>query len=146
MADHKVEQILDAVMALVTGLTTTGDNVKRGRVSNIPQGTIAALSVYQGTDDTTEYNWPSVYSDLTVYFDAHTKDSIEQIDQILNRIRKEINVAIMSIYALGLNFVVDIEETGAAEPELSGEGNKPAAVMRISYSIMYNRSVTDPSL
>lgn len=146
MADHKVEQILDAIIPLVTGLTTTGANVKRGRVSPHQDSLTAALAVYQGPDNTTEFNWPSVYSDLSVYIDIHAKDSSEQIDQVLNRIRKEINVAVMAVDRLGLSFVKDVNEEGASEPELSGDGNKPTAVMRVTYKIEYNRSVTDPSL
>lgn len=146
MADHKVEQILDAVIVLVTGLTTTGVNVKRGRVSPLKESISSALSVYQGADNAGDYNWPSVYSSLIIYIDVHVKDSSEQIDQVCNRIRKEINIAIMAVDRLALSFVTDINEEGAGEPELSGDGNKPTAVMRVTYIIDYNRSVTDPSL
>lgn len=146
MADHKVEQILDAIVPLVTGLTTTGSNVKRGRFSPLKEATAAALSIYQGSDVTAAYNWPSVYSDLTVYIDIHAKDSSEQIDQVLNRVRKEINVAIMAVTNLNLSFVSDIEELGADEPDLLGDSNKPTAMMRVNYKVTYNRSVTNPSL
>lgn len=146
MADHKVEQILDAVVPLVSGLFTTGLNVKRGRVTPFKESTTAALSIYQGSDNASEYNWPSVYSELTVFIDIHVKDSIEQVDQILNRSRMEINVAMMAINNLGLSFVVDIEEEGADEPELSGESHKPIATMRLRYKVKYNRNVNDPSL
>ena len=145
MADHKVEQIIDAVIPLVTGLATTGTNVTRGRVSPLKESISSALSVYQGADNTDDYNWPSVYSSLTVYVDIHAKDSSEQIDQVLNRVRKEINIAIMAVDRLGLSFVKDVIEEGAAEPDLSGDSNKPTAVMRVAYKIEYNRSVTDPS-
>jgi len=144
--DHKVEQVLDAIVALVTGLTTTVANVTRGRVSKLTDTTSSALSVYQGADNTDDYNWPSVYSSLTVYIDIHVKDSSEQIDQVCNRIRKEINIAVMAVDTLGLVFVKDVNEEGAAEPDLSGDSNKPTAVMRVTYKIEYNRSVTDPSL
>lgn len=144
--DHKVEQMLDAVVPLVTDLTTTGSNVKRGRVSPLSESISSALSVYQGEDNTENYNWPSVYSSLNVYIDIHVKDSSEQIDQVCNRIRKEINIAIMAVDRLALPFVTDVEEEGASEPELSDGSNKPIAVMRVTYKIKYNRSVTDPSL
>ena len=146
MADHKVEQILDALLPLITGLATTGTNVERGRVSKLKEATASSLSVYQGQDDTDNYNWPSVYSNLIIYIDIHAKDSVEQIDQVLNRIRKEVNIAIMAITNLGLTFIKDIEEGGASEPDLSGEGNKPTAMMRLTYKVEYNRSINDPSL
>lgn len=146
MADHKVEQILDAIVPLVTGLATTGSNVSRGRVSPLSGNTAAAISIYQGGDKATEYSWPSVYSELNVFFDIHVKDSAEQIDQVLNRVRKEINIALMATSNLGLTFVADVNEESAAEPELSGDSNKPTAMMRVTYNIKYNRSVSDPSL
>ena len=146
MADHKAEQILDAIVGLVTGLTTTGANVFRGRVSPLKESISSSLSIYQGADNGSEFNWPSMYSDLAVYIDINAKDSSEQIDQVLNRIRKEINIAIFAVDNLNLIFVKDVTETSAGEPELADGSNKPTALMRVTYKIEYNRSVTDPSL
>lgn len=145
IGDHKIEQILDVFISLISGLTSTGLNVKRGRASPLKENISSALSVYQGADSKTEYNWPCVYSQLSVYIDIHVKDSSEQVDQVLNRIRKEINIAIMAVDTLGLAYVNDVNEEGADEPDLSDESNKPTAVMRVTYTILYNRSVTDPS-
>ena len=53
MADHVRKQIRDAIVTLVTGLTTTGSNVFAGRTYALQDSELPALRVYTGDEDLT---------------------------------------------------------------------------------------------
>mgnify|MGYP000959754656 CR=1 FL=1 len=146
MADHRAEQILAAVQALVTGLATTGTNVDRGREDDIPAAKTPALRVSMG-DDLMVDPWSSqlLDSDLDVSVFALAHDSATNIETLLNRIRKEVNVALAADHTLALAFVLAIVEVGARKPILAGESSKPAGSMELQYRVRYRRSRTDPS-
>ncbi len=146
MADHKAEQILSAVITKVTGLTTTGANVFRGRVYAVPDGRLPALCVFMGTDEVIgQWSHQHVDSLLTIHIDAKVKDSAAQVDTTLNQIRKEVAIALQADITQGLSFVQDTQEGDAAEPDLSGEADKPIASQRLEWVFRYRRNRTDPS-
>ena len=144
---HRAESIMDAVVAAVTGLTTTGANVNRARAYPLEVSGIPALLVWQGEDSTqTEMIGDEVISLLEVHIDAVVREPSAQIDTTLNLIREEITVALMADYTLGLVYVAGIMEQSADEPELSGDGDSPIAQMRTNWDVQYQRSRTDPSV
>lgn len=148
MADHHAEQVMDAFTTSITGLATTGLNVIRDHAYDVDSGVAAALSVYQGSDEPVdESSWPFIDSELTIYTDVHASvGSSVPISQTLNQIRKEMVVAVMADYTLGLAGIVhEIEEGIASEPEIE-PGDKPIAFQRVEWKVMYRRSVTDPSV
>ncbi len=148
MADHYREQILDALVTTVTGLTTTGTKVKRGRVYPLSNTDKNALSVYQGSDqrlNDDDQPWSVEDWELTLFIDIHVKNRSTQIDQQCNLIEKEIEIALKADTKLGLSFAYDLTHIQTNEPDLSGEGDKPTARVRTEWSIKYRRSSTDPS-
>jgi len=146
MADHRAEQILAAVQAAVTGLATTGANVDRGRDAEIPEASTPALRVYMGGDDIGD-PWAQALldSELEVGVMAKVFDSATNVETLLNRIRKEVNVAIEADYTLGLSFVQIVNELGASKPLISEALAKPAATIDFYYRVRYRRSRGDPS-
>ncbi len=146
MADHREEQILARVTTLVTGLVTTGANVDRGRVEEIPTDKLPALRV-TGSDDTIVDPWTPalVDSDLDVSVFAHVHDSVANVETKLIQIRKEVTIALLADHTLGLAFVEAIIEVGARKPTLSGDLAKPAAAREILFKVRYRRSRLDPS-
>lgn len=147
MADHRAEQIMDAFIALVTGLATTSANVTRDRAYDVEGDVDAALSVYQGLDDPLDESpWPFIDSELMIYTDLHVRvSSATPISQTLNEIRKEMVVAVMADHTLGLAGIVhEIEEGAASAPDIES-GEKPIATQRIEWKVKYRRSLTDPS-
>lgn len=146
MADHRAEQIMAAVQAAVTGLTTTTTNVDRGREDDIPAANTPALRVSMGDDSIVE-PWASqlLDSELDVSVFALAHDSAANIETTLNKVRKEVNAALVANYTLGLAFVHAIVEVGARKPTLAGESSKPAGSMELQYRVRYRRSRTDPS-
>ena len=144
---HKAEQILDAVVANLTGLATTGDNIKRGRVAPLDDAKTAAISVYTGPDvPVNDSGWHEIQSVLTVYVDCHAKSNDEQIDQILNRIREEITVAMWADYQQGLSFIEGMNEDDAEAPDIDGEGGYVTGRMRTTWIFTYTRNRFDPSI
>lgn len=147
MADHRAEQIVVAVLAKVTGLTTTGTRVFRGRVYPLQDNEEPGLCVFMGPDNPEEPEagkFNLIDSMLTVTVSAYVKTSTSQVDTVLNQIRKEVTIALQAVYTQGLAFVLDTIE-GTATPSLSGEGDKPSGYLNMDWKIQYRRSRLDPS-
>lgn len=148
MADHRAEQIMDAVVTAVTGLTTTGANVQRGRVYPVDEAALPALSVYMSADEPLDgEDGQSVFgyvdSELTVRVEAHVKGSAN-IDQTLNQIRAEVYQALLADYQLGLAFVQQIIWRGADEPELDAADQKVGR-QAFNWAVRYRHSAGDPT-
>jgi hypothetical protein len=144
--DHRVETIMDTIVATLTGLTTTGANVYRGRAYPVEVSKLPALIVWQGDDSaTTELLIDEVTSRLQVAFDALAREPASQIETTLNLIREEVTVALMADYTLGLAYVEGIMETDAEEPLILDDGDAPAAQMRMNWTVDYHHGRTDPT-
>lgn len=142
MATPFVEQILDSVVTALTGLTTTGTNVQRGRVYPVSPSVNAALTVFMGDDSVVSIlGNEKIEWRLSVLINSHAR-ATSDVDQTLNTIRKEVHAALMADYTLGLSFVTDTEPASASEPELSGDGDQPIATQRLEYIVQYRTSRT----
>jgi len=148
MEKHKAEHIMQAVVAAVTGLATTGSNVSRGRVQPQEVETYNALSVYMGPDTPLVdelQNWTITDSILIVIIDIMVKTNNVQIDTQLNQIRQELTVALFTDYTQGLDFILELEEGQTQQPELEGEGSLTSASMRTLWEFKYRRARNNPS-
>lgn len=146
MADHHAEQIMAAVTTLLTGLATTGANVMRDRVYDVDAGVDQALSIYIRDDDPMEDSpWPYIDSMLTLYVDIHVRTGSDTpVSKTVNQIRKEMVIAILADYKMGLSFVHEVVESIANFPA-TDYVEQPVVVQRTEWSIKYRRSQTDPS-
>lgn len=142
MADHKVEQIMDAVKTLVTGLLTTGARVARGRVYPHPSG--PALSLFQGASSPLNDSFPLQDSELTINVVGHSRAAEGATDTELNQIAKEVAAALLADTTLG-GAVIRTRWSGNQEPALSGDGDKPISSMIMSFIVHYRHSYTDHS-
>ena len=148
MPTHKAEQILVTVTDLLAGLDTTGDSVRRSRVYDWSDDELPGISVFMGADNPADnearnigfYDWV-----LQVRIEAACKSfNYSGIDTTLNAIRAEVTAALMLDHKMGLDFVIDTIEQGSDEPELTGEGEKPAARQVFTFTVKYRRSLGDP--
>jgi len=143
----RVEQIMVAVLANLTGLATTGANVFRGRVYGLQDTEVPALTIYQGADtplgDYGLENYAFIDSELTIKVTAHVKTA-DQAETELNKIRREVHVALMADYQQGLSFVITTIPQGATEPLLLSDGETPTATMDMYWRVQYRSSQTDP--
>lgn len=146
MADAIIEQIMDYLVGtMLAGLTTTGSDVIRGLIYPIDESVDAALSVFMGPDDIKRQLQSSLIDwESTIIVRAHVRTSAEQIDQLLNTIRKEVHAAIMDDETI--NGLVSITTPiGASEPELLDGGEKPVATMDITFDLQYRTTRADIS-
>lgn len=143
---HRAETIMQAVVTTLTGLTTTGARVYRGRTYPIPVADANALAVFQGSDEIQDGSmFHRVRSLLTVNIDAVAREATAQIDETLNAIRREMAAAIGASTNLGLAFEVGALEMQAEQPEISDDGDRPMGRMRIVLNVNYMRSRMDPA-
>lgn len=147
---HKVEIILRTIFHLCSGLPSVGDNVFRSLVHGNDAEKLPALNIRMGTDTPLTIDVSNIsFNDsmLAVNCEAVCKKlGYSDIETTLNEIRAEATAAIMADRKLGLDFVYDVVEVGAEEPQFSGEGEKPLAVQRFSFNVKYRRSLIDPRL
>ena len=146
MADHRDEQILDAVVTTVIDLTTTGSNVVRGRVYPTDDSELPALSVYMGASNPVG-DPNSSFQDrmLEVRIEATAKEPTATLDQTLNAIKKEVYAAMMASPTKSMAFVVDTIWNGDGEPDLQDGSNKPTGSVVMNYTIHYRHSYSDAS-
>lgn len=150
MADHRREQILDAITTALTGLVTTGPRVFRGRAYPLDDASIPAILIYQGQDEpvpdgSDDSVWQFIDSVLTVAVEPVAASAAAQVDQVLNQIDKESWIALMASTNLGLAFVHSISPGIALEPKIATEGDRPLGYMRRNWIIHYRSSRADPS-
>src|SRR6266508_4488774 len=100
--DHRREQILAAIQTAVTGLTTTGTRVDRGRDEEIPAENTPALRIAQGADPIADPWAQSLLdSEVGVVVKAKVHTSASNVDTLLNQIDKEVNIALTANQTLG---------------------------------------------
>lgn len=147
MAEHRAEQIMDAIVANLTGLTTTGANIERGRVYDWEESALPALSLFMGDDvpvELEDQTYGYIDHNLQVLVDLHIKN-ITGVESTLNKIKKEVTVALMADVTQGLSFVIDTEEHGFLRPDLSERADQPSLQATGTFVVKYRRSRDDPS-
>jgi len=137
---HRAETILDAILSLLTGLTTTGEKVERGRVYKIAAW--PSLSIEMGSDQASDEGRSVAFQtrSLEVGVTSYAKAD-EDTETALNTIRAEVYAAMMADHTLGLDFVLDVIFSGDSPPQLSGDSEQPAAAQTMNYSISYRHSL-----
>lgn len=149
MALNRAENILATVVTTLTGLTTTGSYVYRGRTYELPDTTTEALLVYLGPDnprsDGGSSSWTFIDSDLTINVEAVVKSSSDQVDTVLNLIRHEVQQALYADYTQGLSYVINTTE-GPAIPDLSGETDQMVGRLRMEWAFQYRRYRITPTV
>lgn len=140
---HRAESIMDSIKTTITGLTTTGANVSRGRAQ--PVETVPALTLEQGEDlvlDGSDRNMQFIDRLLEVRIIAHVKTG-SQFDTALNVIKEEVYIAVMTDRQQGLSYVIDTMIQGDDAPELDVlEKNVGQQVM--TFVVHYRHSITNP--
>lgn len=140
---HRAENIMDAVVTTLTGLTTTDTRVERGRIYSVE--TAPALTIEMGQDfvDREASDFVNANRQLVVKIIAYVKANSEP-DSVLNTIREEVYNALIADRTLGATAgVIDIWLDSDDEPELSGESDQAIAKQQLNYVVKYRHSYTD---
>ncbi|WP_445362053.1 hypothetical protein ACJJIQ_00030 (plasmid) [Microbulbifer sp. ANSA003] len=137
---HVSQQLLDAVTAAVTGLTTTGNQVEQTRI--YAHDKLPALSVRLGERRVDSMLGNSfVNAEQDIHIDIYVAGKPEEIDEKMLKIDGEIHAALMADYALGLGFVLDCDAQGLSEPDTEHAG-KARAVATSSWKYLIRHSTT----
>jgi hypothetical protein len=137
---HRAETILNAIETALTGLTTTGANVERGRVYSVD--ITPSLSIEMGNDEAILTNFSKQDRALDVVITSYTKSTANTETQS-NAIRAEVYAALMNDRTLGLSFVSNIFLENDLSPQLSGEGGERISTQALNYIVNYRHSLTN---
>ena len=139
MANHLRRQIRERVVALCTGLSTTGSRVFEGRVYPVEASKLPCLLVY----DTGEEIEPAslspagtrtMASSLSVSIEAYAQGgSGKAVLDSLAQIQKEVQIAMAA--DVDLNELAGDSVLISSSIELSGEANKPTGSNVMTYVV-----------
>lgn len=104
MADHVVQQVIDAFATTVTGLTTTGTRVYKDRLLNLAASDLPALRIFDDREEIRNediIDLPYMQHRTVVLTVEAVAMENSTLDATLNRIRKEVEVAIAGNSRLG---------------------------------------------
>ena len=141
----KLKQIIDALQAKLTGLTSIGENVFQNRVYPLGESELPGINIRYGAQAMEQYSNAQVNNTVEFGIEIYCKGSESALDDTLIKIQTEVHAAIMADYQQGLPFVIDTNPLGASEPIMSDDGEKPIATQTINFSIMFRHSLFDLS-
>lgn len=136
MADGVDQQILDAVVAALTGLTTSGARVFPDRLHELQEGSVPGLRVYLN-EETIQTGSMGVGRRR-----AHTAELIVEacskkstgMDRELRTMRKEVLARIDANQGAGGAKYI---EPRRVEIDMEGEAEKDVGVARITFEVVY---------
>lgn len=137
---HARQQIREAIVTAVTGLTTTGANVFDSRVYPYDDTSLPCVAVYarqEGPSD--EYEGRKSERDLLIVVEARTKKTASMEDEI-DTICAEVEAVLGADRTLGgvlLN--LEIEETSI---DLTDDADQPTGLAEMTWRASYR---VDPS-
>ncbi len=138
----RVETIMAAIAASLTGLATTGASVQRVRPWAVSQ--LPALSINQGENlvsDSGDAEIGTIYRRLSFTVTAYDR-SIDVLETELNQISAEVYEALTADRTLGLAYVYDLNLDGDAAPEVEAVQDEPTARLVMLWSLLYGHSET----
>lgn len=143
---HARDQIRDAVLAAVTGLTTTKKNAFASRVHPVNDNELPCALVFtrnEVSEPITLSPPRRIQRTLTVMVEGYVKATTGYDDK-LDKIAVEVETAIYNNPSLK-TLVRDIFLSGT-EIKLLGEAEKPVAVVSMSFTAHYNTPENDPQV
>lgn len=138
---HRVEQIMLAVKATLTGLPTTAASVFRGRGYDLDLEEMPGLVIFQG-EEVKDRQYSHDVEDwlLDVSIEIQVAETKTEVESALNAIRAEITAALAADFTIGLAFVQNFEEIGTAAPSIGGEGSdRPNAMAVMEWLCTFRR-------
>lgn len=127
----KRTDIRDAIVTLVTGLTTTGANVSVSRVN--PHESVPSLVIVSSDEDLFEVEDGFYVRRYRVEIEARASGA--SLDDTMDLIDSEV-FTVLEASKLSDN-AMDTRWMFNSAPELSGEGDTPIGLMIMTYEVMY---------
>lgn len=145
MADHMRKVIRDAVVAALTGLTSTGSNVHATRTQPLEAGHLPALCVYTLDENSELHNMGpgrSLLRDLSLVVEAVAQANGE-IDDTLDQIALEVEAAMNADTTFGgKTYDCFLASTRIA---VRGAGEKDTGSAVMTFMLRYRTLAANPS-
>ena len=142
---HARQQVRDAVVTAVTGLTTTGTRVHGGRIFPLHRARLPALFVYsieEAVDDGAEVMGLDQVRVLQVAVEVLAEANAD-LDDSIDTICAEVETAIHADTTLG--GVVMWIEYASVEITLDEGTQKPVGAAQMTFVAQYRVDATDPT-
>ena len=136
---NRAKTILDAVVAKLTGLATTGANVKASRAYNVPA--TPALTVFMGEEQEVSQSEAKVRKAREIKILIHVAEKEDLVDDKILQIEAEIWAALTADYTQGLSFVYETSFQSTSPFELE-QGGKVSGQAEQTWIIYYSHSPT----
>ncbi len=141
---HARKQLRDAVVPMVTDLTTTGRNVFPSRVYSLDDSELPSVSVFTidtGSEETATKlthglpgKGPLFRRVCPLIIEGHAKVS-DNVDDVLDQISLEIEVAMSAPITVGNRAVP--AQLQSTTKELIGDGEDQIGIVRLLYAATY---------
>lgn len=152
MVDHVRQQIRNAVVVKLTGLTTTAERVIVGRTRPLPRDYMPTLLVYTTP---AESGGQESARPMTLAFPRRLERTMslsvmgrvqqaEPPDDLLDQIAMEVEVALSADHSLG-NLTKDVALVSTVS-QVDANGDRHEGAIRLVYSILYHTIENAPGV
>jgi len=142
---HKARAIFNAFYAGIYELKTNIliKDVVKTNVDTEQQFPLISVSV--GSDNKDEFTKDQYQHDLTVYTDIYVRGTDKSIDDQMLDVRELIELKVIELAELGLNYVFKIDFVSQSDPDYNGEGLNYSSRTRLQWLIEYHSPHGNPS-
>jgi hypothetical protein len=134
---HVRQQLRERAATTLTGLTTTGTKVFQSRVYPLGAANLPGLLIYTKSEDSeavTMSGARTLLRNLSLVIEGYVK-AVSNYDDTVDTIAKEVETAMGN--DVTLNSLAKNSYLESTEIEYDGEGDKPLAVVQLTYRVEY---------
>ena len=146
MANHLRRQIRERAATTLTGLATTGSNVFQSRIYPLATAALPGLTIYTNAETvalTTMGATRTLHRDLELVVEGFAAVSTD-LEDTLDQIGKEVETALAG--DIGLSSLALDSYLTRVEVTFSGDGEKPAGLIRHTYAVLYRTAENAPDV
>ena len=134
---HVRQQLRERAATTLTGLTTTGSKVYQSRVYPLSAANLPGLLIYTKSEDSeavTMSGARTLLRNLSLVIEGYVK-AVSNYDDTVDTIAKEVETAMGN--DVTLNGLAKNSYLESTDIEYDGEGEKPVAVVSLTYTVEY---------
>ena len=134
---HVRQQLRERAATTLTGLSTTGSKVYQSRVYPLGNSNLPGLLIYTKSEDSetvTMSGARTLLRNLSLVIEGYVK-AVSNYDDTVDTIAKEVETAMGN--DVTLNGLAKNSYLESTEIQYDGEGEKPVAVVSLTYSVEY---------
>lgn len=134
---HVRQQLRERAATTLTGLSTTGSKVYQSRIYPLGNSNLPGLLIYTKSEDSeavTMSGARTLLRNLSLVIEGYVK-AVSNYDDTVDTIAKEVETAMGN--DVTLNGLAKNSYLESTEIQYDGEGEKPVAVVSLTYSVEY---------